>query len=114
MGKILIEDMEFFAYHGCTEDEKIVGTNFSVDINITCNFEKAANSDNINDALNYQDVYLLAKKEMEQTSSLIENVGMRIKDAILKEYPQIEKIEVKVSKLNPQLGGKVKKVSIIL
>jgi len=114
MGKILIEGMEFYAYHGCTEDEKLVGIHFTVDVEISCNLDKAANSDDIKKALNYQEVYLLVKQEMEQTSNLLENVGKRIKESIIKRFSEIEDITVKVSKINPPLGGKVKKVSIIL
>jgi dihydroneopterin aldolase len=114
MGKILIEDMQFYAYHGCTDEEKLVGIHFTVDVEISCNLEKPANSDDINNALNYQDVYLIVKKEMEQTSNLIENVGKRIKESLLNKFSEIENIVVKVSKINPPLGGKVKKVSIIL
>jgi dihydroneopterin aldolase len=34
MGKILLEGMEFFAYHGHYEEEQIIGTKFIVDIEI--------------------------------------------------------------------------------
>jgi dihydroneopterin aldolase len=32
MGKIQIEDMEFYAYHGCYQEEAIVGNQFLVNL----------------------------------------------------------------------------------
>ena len=39
MGTIELEKMEFFAYHGCYKEEKVVGNYFLVDLkfNTDCN-----------------------------------------------------------------------------
>ncbi len=34
MGKIIIEDMEFYAFHGHYKEEQIVGNRFLVDLEI--------------------------------------------------------------------------------
>ena len=34
MGVIRIEDIRCFAYHGCMQEEGVVGTEFSVDIEL--------------------------------------------------------------------------------
>ena len=111
---ISIEGMVFYAFHGCTEDEKKVGIYFEVDVHIRCDLSTPATTDRISDALNYQSVYTIVAKEMQQTSHLIEHVGKRIKDAILSKFSAAEDVNVKISKMNPPLGGKVKKVSIII
>jgi len=111
---ISIEGMEFYAFHGCTSDEKKVGIYFEVDVHIVCDLSLPAISDNIKDALNYQTVYQLVSKEMQQTSNLLEHVGQRIKHSILDHFPDAEEVSVKISKMNPPLGGKVKKVSIVV
>lgn len=111
---ISLEGMKFYAFHGCTEEEKKVGIHFQVDVHIVCDVSLAAESDNINDALNYQTVYLLVAKEMKQTSNLIENVCLRIKQSIIQHFPQAEDVTVRISKMNPPLGGEVQKVSVLI
>lgn len=111
---ISIEGMEFYAYHGCTEEEKKTGIHFKVDVHIVCDLELPSKSDNIKDAINYLTVYKIVSREMQQASNLIEHVGKRVKDAILNEFEQAEEITVRVSKMNPPLGGKVEKVSIVI
>ena len=115
MGWIEIENMEFYAYHGHFKEEQQVGNRFLINIKIKTNLSAAANSDNLNDALDYQKVYRLIQKEMKTKSFLIENIGKRILDALETEFRgQAETIVLKLSKMNPPLGGKVEKVSIVM
>lgn len=114
MGQIIIEGMEFYAYHGHFEEEQIVGGKFIVDIIIDTDTEKAAKSDSLEDALDYQAIYKDIKVEMETTSYLLENITNRIMDRLFKNYNSIQRVILTVSKLNPPVGGKVNKVSIRL
>jgi dihydroneopterin aldolase len=114
MGLIEIEGMHFYAYHGHFETEQIVGNDFIVDLQMNADCDKAAISDNLDNALNYQAVYMLVKKEMAIKSRLLEHVAKRILDALFNEFPNLEKAKVKVSKLNPPMGGEIKKVSVTL
>jgi 7,8-dihydroneopterin aldolase/epimerase/oxygenase len=114
MGKIQMEDMEFFAFHGCYAEEKVVGNKFRVQLTLETDMEKPAVSDNIKDALNYQAVYHVVKEEMEITSNLLENVSKRILNHLFDSFPQLKSAKIKVSKMNPPIGGKMKCVSVVL
>jgi len=114
MGLIEIEGMKFYAFHGHFESEQIVGNEFLLDLKIETNCNRAAVSDNLNDALNYQSAYEIIKKEMEKPSRLLENVAQRILDALYLNFNSIEKVKIKISKLNPPMGGEIEKVSITL
>jgi dihydroneopterin aldolase len=115
MGLIQIEGMEFYAYHGHFAEERIVGNDFIIDLTLETNLKPAAASDDIADAVNYQEIYNLVKEEMKVKSALLENIADRIIDAIYIEFPdQVEYVEVKVSKMNPPLNGKIRNVSIVL
>ncbi len=114
MGVIQIENMEFYAYHGCYREERVVGNRFLVDLEITTNLEKAEKSDNIKDTLNYQAAYEIVKEQMAIKSHLLEHVGGRILDQLFKVFPEIEKAAVKVSKMNPPMGGQMERVSLTL
>ena len=114
MGVIEIEGMKFYAYHGHFEVERIVGNNFDVYIRLETNCDKAAESDNLHDALNYQAVYKTIQEVMKIKSYLLENVAKRILDGLFEEFPTIEKAKVKISKMNPPMGGKMRCVSVTM
>ncbi len=113
MGKIIIEEMEFYAFHGHYQEEQIVGNRFLVDLEMDADLTDAADSDNLNDAVNYQQAYQIIKNEMRRTkSNLLENIGKRILDALFTEMEGIEKASIRVRKLNPPMGGPIKSVGI--
>lgn len=114
MGLIEIEGMEFYAYHGHFKQEQVVGNKFLVNIAIETNCTVAGQSDNLKDALDYQKVYTLIKEEMEQKSFLLENICKRVLDRLYNEFDTIQKASIKVSKINPPMGGQIEKVSITL
>ncbi len=114
MGKILLEGMEFFAYHGCFHEEQIIGTRFVVEVELEVDTSRAEVTDSLEDTVNYQTVYGLVRHEMEQKSQLIEHVGRRILDAITASFPEISSLRITISKVNPPLGGKVKQVTCVL
>jgi dihydroneopterin aldolase len=71
-------------------------------------------SDNLGDAVNYQTVYEIVKKEMMINSNLLEHVANRVLDALYTTFPDIANAEIKISKLNPPMGGEIEKVSVIM
>jgi dihydroneopterin aldolase len=71
-------------------------------------------SDNLKDAVNYQRVYDIIKLEMDKKSHLLEHIAGRILDAIYAEMEGIKMVTVKVSKMNPPMGGKIGSVSVVI
>ncbi len=112
MGRIRIEDMEFYAFHGHYREEQIVGNHFLVDVTIDTDTAVASESDDLKDTINYQKAYLIIKREMEIKSHLLEHIAKRILDALYSELPGIEKATVRVSKMNPVMGGRIGRVSV--
>lgn len=112
MGTIRIEDMEFYAFHGHFREEQIVGNKFIVDLTIEAEMEKPGLTDDLHDAVNYQIAYSIIKKEMETKSHLLEHIATRILNSLYAEMEGIKKATVKVSKLNPVMGGKIGRVSV--
>ena len=114
MGFIRIENMEFYAYHGHYKEEQIVGNKFLVDLEIEADLKKPAASDELRDAVNYQQAYELVKVEMDKKSHLLENIAGRILDRIFREMEGVQKARVKVAKMNPPMGGKMDCVSVTM
>ena len=114
MGLIQIENMEFYSFHGHFKEERIVGNKFIVNLTIETDMKKPAESDNLKDAVNYQRVYEIVKQQMEMKSHLLEHIAGRILDAVYAEMEGITKATVKVSKMNPPMGGKIGSVSVVI
>ena len=114
MGLILVEGMEFYAFHGHFKEERIVGNKFIVDVSIETDMTIPSKTDSLKDAVDYQKAYTIVRTQMEKKSYLLENIAGRIVDAIYSEMTGIKKITVKVSKLNPPMGGKIGSVSVVL
>ncbi|MDD6836772.1 MAG: dihydroneopterin aldolase [bacterium] len=112
--KITLQAMKFYAYHGVLEQERRVGNTFVVDLTLTAPLEKVVQSDQLEDTINYAEVYELTKQEMNIPSQLLEHVAGRICRALRHHFPQIEQIEIRVSKLNPPFGGDVHSASVLL
>lgn len=112
MGQIDLEGLEFYAYHGHFPVEKVVGNKFILNVSIQTDCSKAGQSDQLVDALNYQEAYELIKEEMAIKSDLLEHVATRIVDRLYASFPSIQHASVKVSKMNPPMGGQIEKVSV--
>jgi dihydroneopterin aldolase len=114
MALIEIEGMEFYAYHGHFEVEKVAGNRFLVNLKIEADLSKAGKTDKLQDTLDYQKAYLAVKEEMAVSSDLLEHVCQRIINRIKNEFPEAAKVIVKVSKMNPPMGGQIEKVSLTM
>lgn len=111
---IELENMEFRAFHGCYELEKRIGNRFRVDVAVEAEIGDAAQRDSIEGTVNYLTVFELVRREMAVTSDTIENVAVRIADAVKDRFPQAVRVTAKVSKIAPPLGGKVERASVTL
>ncbi len=105
--RVELVGMQFYAHHGCFEEEQVIGNKFVVNFWAETDMTLPARTDNIEDALNYQDVYNIIKEQMAVKSHLLENVARRILDAVKARFPYIECAQVQIDKLNPPLGGQV-------
>lgn len=114
MGYIELEGMEFYAFHGHFREEQLVGNRFIVDLKIETDTVAAESSDCLEDALDYQQVYRIIAGEMKQKSFLLENIAARIRNKLTETFPQITMMKLKVTKINPPLGGRVRQVSVRL
>lgn len=104
--------MRFYAHHGCFEQERAIGTHFRVDLWFETDTTRAEMSDNIADTVSYLEVYQVVKREMEIPSNLLEHVARRIGEGVRREFAAVSAVRVKVSKMNPPLGGQMDSVSV--
>ena len=105
MAIIALEGLTFFAYHGVYGPEKVKGNQFVVDLYLTSNIKEAAKSDHVKKTVDYAEVYSLIKVIMGDRVDLLETLVDRINSQILANFSLVSKVKVRVSKLNPALGG---------
>lgn len=111
---VRLDNMQFYAYHGCLEQERRGGNNFSVDITYDYDMRHAASKDDLACAVNYAEVYDIVKAQMAIPSNLLENVAWRIREAILAAFPALTFLSVKVTKHNPPVEGRVGASSVTI
>lgn len=114
MGLIAIEGLQFYAHHGYYKEEQVLGGKYTVDIYMHVDFSIAAETDDLSQTINYEEVYRLTKQEMETHSKLIEHVCRRILVKVRAQFPSARGVKVRVSKHNPPLKGSVERVSVEL
>jgi dihydroneopterin aldolase len=111
-GRIALEGLEFHAFHGVYPHERESGNWFEVDISVETDFTAAALTDDLSGTVNYEILYRIVKDEMEKPSRLLETVAQKIVDDVMRELPAVQGIDLKIAKINPPVGGKIRKASI--
>lgn len=114
MGKISVQGLEIYAYHGFFPEERKIGGKYIVDIHVESDVSEAVGSDNLSDTVNYADLAQIAMNEMKIKSKLIEHLAGRILDAIMDLDGTICWARVVVKKLNPPMGLNLQSVSVEL
>ena len=104
-GYICLRNVRYFAFHGVMPQERQVGGYYLVTLRVGYPLEKAMQSDEVSDTLNYAALYDLLMKEMAQPSNLLEHVAQRIAMAIETDYPLVTSIDLEVTKQNPPMGA---------
>ena len=107
IGIIELEDMRFWAHHGCLEIERTEGNLFMVDFRGEIDLSKVLITGELEDTVNYGDIYDIVKKEMEIPSDLLESITGRIVKEIAAKFPEFKKFSVRVSKRRPPVDGPV-------
>ena len=94
---IYLNDLIFNGFHGVYPAEKKIGNTFKVDVRI--HFNPASKTiDQLEQTIDYVDVYHLIKKIMSVPTPLLETIVANIADQILEAHPIAEAVYVKITK----------------
>ena len=110
--KIILEDIKIYAYHGVLPEEAIIGNHYVVNLEVHSDLEKASQSDDLKDTINYAEINEIIHQEMEIRSQLLEHVIGRIINKIETLFPQTTFIKIKLTKTIPPMRGEMKGVSL--
>lgn len=112
MGIIKLKNIRTYSYHGCLIEEGKIGSDYTVNLEVKTDLRKSSVTDNLKDTVDYVLLNRIVVEEMAIRSDLLEHVAHRIITRIFEEIPEISRIIVAVSKLNPPIGGDVEAVTI--
>lgn len=112
MGRISVQNIRVYAYHGCLREETKIGSDYRVDVAIEADLSSSAQTDLLKDTVDYVLLNRIVKEEMAIASHLLETVCERILQRFFKEESLIKEATVAVSKLNPPIGGDVEMVTV--
>lgn len=102
---IRIEKLRIRAFHGVLPQERQVGGDFTVTLRIGYPWQRAMESDDVADTLDYAAVCRLVNSEMAVPSQLLEHVAGRIVQALLRQFPVISSIDLWLTKVTPPMGA---------
>lgn len=99
MDKIVIKDLEIFAYHGVLPEEKRQGQTFIVTVELFLDLHDAGASDDLSETVNYADVCDTISRVMTgEKYNLIEAAAESMADTILLEYEKVKTVHVMLCK----------------
>lgn len=102
MDKLIMNKMEFYGYHGVYPEENKLGQIFYIDLEALADLSAAGKSDNLEDTMNYAEIYHLIKGIVEgKPFRLIEALAESIASQLLHTYTDISEIIVRVTKPHP-------------
>ena len=114
MGQIYLENIRTYSYHGCMKEETIIGSEYRVDLWVDADLTVASSSDDLKDTPDYVVLHQIVVKEMKIPSRLLEHVAQRIINRVKSSVAGLDHIRVRVSKINPPIGGDLQSVSVLL
>ena len=98
-----LNGIKIFAYHGLYEAERILGTEFIVDVKLIHLLDDDKIILSIEQAVNYEKIYSIIIDQMQVTENLIETVAQRILHKLKLEFEQANNIYITIHK--PNAGG---------
>lgn len=103
--KIYLRNVRFHAFHGVLPQEEIVGNDYLVNLVLDYDFSSVMKTDDLQGTLNYAEVYQKVREEMAVPSKLLEHVAGRIAHRLFSDFPEIQKLQLSITKVNPPMGA---------
>lgn len=105
MDRIIMQGLEFYAYHGVLAEEKTLGQRFIVDVSLERDLRTAGQLDDLTSTVNYGEVYETIRGIISgHKFGLIEALAEKIAQEILAGY-QVNSLTIKIRKPQAPIPG---------
>ena len=111
-GAILLRGLRFHARHGVAGQERLVGNEFTVDLRLETDLGRAAQTDQVDDTVDYGAVHQAVAQEMSTPSRLLEHAAARIARRLLRDFPTLTAVEIRLMKRNPPMGADIEAAGV--
>ena len=109
-----LRNMRFFAYHGLFPEENRLGQHFEVDIDLFGDLSRAGTSDDVDQTLNYPEIYELIEKVVtQQRFKLVEALAEHIAQEVGERFAPID-LTLRVRKPNPPIKARFDGIEVEL
>lgn len=99
MDKIIIEDLEIYAFHGVNQGEKELGQRFLISAELDLDLREAGQSDRLTSTVNYAQLCLEIEQVFKQEKhDLIERAAEVLCNYILINNPLVQNVKVTIKK----------------
>ena len=99
MDKIIVKDLEVYAYHGVNQQEKDMGQKFLVSVELYLDLREAGESDDLNKTISYAAVCSDISEELKRSKyNLIEKVAEETASFMLIKYALVVGVKVLIKK----------------
>ena len=113
MDRIKIQNLEVFGHHGVFSEETKLGQKFLVNATMYTNTRAAGYSDDLEKSINYGEVcHFITDYMQNHTFKLIEAVAEHMSQAMLMEYPLLQKLDLEIRKPWAPIGLPLENVSV--
>jgi len=102
MDTMKLERIQLYGRHGVYAEENRLGQRFYVSLELKLDLSKAGKTDDLEQTVNYAEVYELAKSVVEgEPFKLIEALAEALATRVLDAYAKIHEVTVRVVKPHP-------------
>lgn len=113
MDRIIIKDLELYAYHGVHEEEKITGQRFVFDITCYLDLSVPGKTDDVKDTVSYSEIIKKVRDVFTADKyDLLEKAAMVVVDAIFAAFPTIDECEVLLKKPDAPIKAEFSYVAV--
>jgi dihydroneopterin aldolase len=110
---IMIQGLEFYGFHGATDEEQAIGHRYRVDVRLSVDTRFAAQTDRVADTVNYAEVAsVLLDIGIGTQRRLLEALAQNMVDAIFTRFARVEAVELSLQKRLPPMNAIVEAVGV--
>jgi dihydroneopterin aldolase len=103
--QIIVQGIEFYAYHGVPDAEQQIGHRYRVDLVVDLDLREAGRTDDLRHTVSYGDLArLVIQIGTSQQRRLLESLAEQMCNAILEQFPAIQRVELFIAKRLPPTG----------
>lgn len=105
LDQIIVQGIEFYAYHGVPDAEQQIGHRYRVDLVADIDLREAGRTDDLRHTVSYGDLArLVIQIGTSQQRRLLESLAEQMCAAILEQFPAIQRVELTIAKRLPPTG----------